>query len=488
MENTGTFGWMPPGMTKKMGRGAPKLVGRTVKACKRCKQAKHKCDDSRPCRRCLFMGKQAECLADWGQQGSGIEGGSPVPAEGSQSLLEGQRASRPAGRVESAGVAAHAGAGPADGDEDLVAAVPGMEVVSLSPALARRYRLPFGDLVGTNLLVWVVEDGHEELLAAIASVIAGPTSKCVELVGKMYVQRRTLTEIHQCTLRVKSCGSDRVAVRIAWGDSMRLWEDATTATGSLPLPVASCVQRAMRLNLQGAVFSFDELQSRMCVSEYAKASMARTGSSPTFKIIIDKLMSLGAIGAKVMQWQGLRAMGAFAARMVQASYEIEETAPASTQPSTAIIHVKFRMKLPDMLSGASTPWVTVVRLALNGELSQSTMADESYSVTIRLDPSIVDVHAGGPQHLPFAVSLLRFRPVADAARGQRLELVERHSLTWTSEHISVMTVLLPADVAAKAGAEQARSTRQPHTSMESLIMSAQPWTGQFVFARRDWVL
>ena len=49
--------WLPKTM-KQMGRGgAPKYVGRVAKACKRCKKAKNKCDDSRPCRRCLFMGK-----------------------------------------------------------------------------------------------------------------------------------------------------------------------------------------------------------------------------------------------------------------------------------------------------------------------------------------------------------------------------------------------------------------------------------------------
>ena len=475
-------GWLPPAVTKRMGRGAPKHVGRTVKACKRCKQAKHKCDDSRPCRRCLFMGKQAECVADLGQQEeAGIEAYSHVPVVGSRSDL-------PAGRADSAGVAAHARAGLADWDDGLVAAVPGMEVVSLSPALARRYGLLFGDLVGTNLLVWVVEDGHAELLAAIASVLAGPPSKSVELASEMYVQRRTLTEVHRCTLRVKLCGSDRVEVRILWGDSMRLWEAAVTKTGNLPLAVASCLQRSMRVNLQGAVFNFDELQSRVCICDYVKAGMARTGCSPALKIIMDKFLSAGAFGATVMQWRGFRALGAFAARMVQATYEIEETAPASTQPSTAIIHIKMRMKLPDMLSGASTPWVTVVRLALNGELSQNTMANECYAVTIRLDPSIVDPHAVGPQDLPFSIAALRFRPVGDAARGQRLELIERQSITWTSERLTVRTVLLPVVDTAKARAEEASNLGGPDSSTESLIISAQPWTGQFAFARLAWAI
>ena len=47
-----------------------------MKACQRCKKAKHKCDDSRPCRRCIFMGKQAECSADVGQAEAGVAAGS----------------------------------------------------------------------------------------------------------------------------------------------------------------------------------------------------------------------------------------------------------------------------------------------------------------------------------------------------------------------------------------------------------------------------
>ena len=179
--------WLPKTVTKgwpaqKLGRGAPRPAGRTVKACKRCKKAKHKCDDSRPCGRCIFMQKQAECIEEVGQQEEDIAADSPAG--------EGQHTSRPAGG-EGAAFGTHVGAGLADGDESLVAAVPGMEVVSLSPALARRYQLPFGDLVGTQLLVWVVEDGdgHEKLLAAIASVLDGRSSKSMELVSKMYVQR-----------------------------------------------------------------------------------------------------------------------------------------------------------------------------------------------------------------------------------------------------------------------------------------------------------
>ena len=470
-------GWLPKTLQKHMGRGAPNKAARTVKACKRCKKAKHKCDDSRPCRRCLFMGKQAECSADVGQaEAAGIAAGSPVATTGPQS--------------PSGGAAAGAGGElAAGGNEGLVVASPYMEVVSLSPALARRYQLPSGDLVGTNLLAWFVEDGHEELLAAIASVIAGPTSKSMELVGKMYVQRRALTAVHQCTLRVSSCGSSRVALRIAWGDSMRLWEAAITATGNLPRPIASSIQRSMRANLQGAVFGFDELQSQGCMSEYVKASMARTGSSPTVQVVMDKLLSWGPMWSTVMQWKGLRALSSFAGRMLQARYEIEEAAPGATQPSTAILQLHARMKLPEMMSGAATPWLTVQRMVLNGEMCSSLVAGgESISATILLDASSVDPRASGPQDVPLALSALRCKAMGDAARGQRLELIERLSLTYTPDQAAASTVVLP--VAAKAGAEQASDLGAPDTSMESLIMSMQPWTGRFIFPRErdseDW--
>ena len=69
--------WLPLTVTK-MGRGAPKNASRTVNACKRCKKAKHKCDNSRPCGRCIYMRKEAECIEEVGQHQDGIAAEGPA--------------------------------------------------------------------------------------------------------------------------------------------------------------------------------------------------------------------------------------------------------------------------------------------------------------------------------------------------------------------------------------------------------------------------
>ena len=129
----------------------------------------------------------------------------------------------------------------------------------------------------------------------------------------------------------------------------------------------------------------------------------------------------------------------------------------------------MRMKLPDMLSGDAIPWHTVQRrMVLNGEKCSSVVADESLSVTIRLDASIVDPCASGPQNVPFALSVLRCKAIGDMVRGRRLELIERSSLTSTSDQFVVSPFVLP--VAAKTGAGQASNTGAPDTSMERCLM------------------
>ena len=188
-----------------------------------------------------------------------------------------------------------------------------------------------------------------------------------------------------------------------------------------------------------------------------------------------------------MQWKGVRALCKFATQMFQVAFEVEETDSASTQPSTAILHMKLRLKLPAFLSGAATPWITGVRMKLNGEMSSSTVSEDTiYCCTVLVDTSTVDPLGSsslGPQDLPLSLFLLKFKRVGDAAQGRRLELVERLTSTFTSPGIALSILFLQG--AARTGADQASIEGAPGSSMESLIMPVQPWRGHFVFVRRD---
>jgi hypothetical protein len=287
---------------------------------------------------------------------------------------------------------------------------------------------------------------------------------------------------------VSSCGSDRVAVSIAWENSLRLLEflDEIAPTGNLPRDIASSIQRSMRVHLQDTVFSLDEIQSQSFLSEFIKEDMARVEKS-SVKTIMDNLLGCGMMRSTAMQWKGVSALGRFAAQILQMGFEIEETDTASTHPSTAILHIKLRLKLPAFLSGAATPWITGVRMKLNGEMSSSTVSEDTiYCCTVLVDTSTVDPLGSsslGPQDPPLSLFLLKFKRVGDAAQGRRLELVGRLTCTFTSPGFAMSILFLQG--AARTGADQASIEGAPSSSMESLIMPMQPWRGHLVHVRRD---
>jgi len=165
--------------------------------------------------------------------------------------------------------------------------------------------------------------------------------------------------------------------------------------------------------------------------------------------------------------------------MFQVAFEVEETDSASTQPSTAIIHINLRLKLPAFLSGASTPWITGLRMKLNGEMSPSTVIEDiTYYCTVLVNASTFDPH-GSSSLVPFSVSLLKFKSVGDTARGRRLELVGRTTATIASKRMSASALIFPG------AARTASITGAPDSLMKSSIMSRQPWKSHFIFERRE---
>ena len=138
---------------------------------------------------------------------------------------------------------------------------------------------------------------------------------------KMVIMRYHFAEIHECSLKVEAWGSHRCTLHIAWNDSVQRWEDAMLATGgALPHPLAQKIKHLMRTSMADAVFSFDELSSSECLSEYAEAVSKRTRRSHMLSQLIERFVSSEETKAELLKWSGVRAVSKFAMRMLQLQF------------------------------------------------------------------------------------------------------------------------------------------------------------------------
>jgi uncharacterized membrane protein YgcG len=429
-------GWLPEWVRGEVyGRGAPVKGTRNTVVCKQCKKAKARCDKGRPCRRCLYNGKQDECIADSGGQASSRAAGSlAAPAQKQEPPLIAPRPSADeagaGGRTaRDRGVPDEAGAGGrtardrgvlggvqqsprgAAGEEYLEVSVPDLQVQSVSPALARRYRFRFAGPEGTSLLLWVQKNSHADVLDAIASSAATSQAtgmgSCAGIV-KMVILRYDFSEIHECSLNVKACGIRCVRLHIVWHDSVERWEQAMLATGGvLPHPLAQRIRHLMSASMANRVFTFDELSSSECVSDLAEAFLKRGGGTHGQDVgevsfmgkMFKKYLSSEESRLALLKWSGVRSVSKLATRMLQFQYALQEpeggqgggrggsgegggsfTGGAYSSPSCSsalplpTLQIRVRMKFPGFLGGFTTPWWAGIECSMTGTPGDSYAA------------------------------------------------------------------------------------------------------------------
>ena len=413
-------GWLPESVRGFVfGRGAPVKGTRITVVCKQCKKAKAKCDKGRPCRRCLYNGKQDECIADGsGQVSSRAADSRAAPAQKQEPPLS---APRPSAHEAGAGDRVAHGRGVlggvqqsprgAAGEEYLEVSVPDLQVRSVSPALSRRYRFRFSGPEGTSLLLWVQQNSHAEVIDAIASSAATPQATGVSSyagIVKMVILRYEFSEIHECSLNVTACGSRCVRLNIVWHNSVERWEKAMLATGGvLPHPLAQRIRHLMSASMGNRVFTFDELSSSEDPSDLAEAFSKRgakthgqdVGEVSFMGKMFQRYLSTEESRLALLKWSGVRAMSKLATRMLQFQYALQEPeggqgggrgglgggggsfpggAYVSPSRSSALpwptMQMRVRMKFPGFLGGFSTPWWTGIECPMNGTPGDSFAA------------------------------------------------------------------------------------------------------------------
>jgi hypothetical protein len=353
MEGGLPTGWLPSSIRKTaaVGRGAPPPKGaRTAVACKRCKKAKAKCDMSRPCRRCLYTGKAEECSAGDPTDEAGPT--LPPPSQKSKEktlavplapgeLVGQEGGAAPSSRLEaetrragvsasnrepalqkppavtathgkgvSAGIQAGSSLPGAGGEESMQVMLPSLRVLSVSPALARRYATRFTGPAGTSLLLWVHQHDAQHVVESmlLAAKQGDPSVDAPAGTARMLVMRHTFAELHQCSLRVKPDSASQVTLHFTWNKSMQEWDEAmqNQNQGALPAPIARILHDQTERILLGT-YGFDELRSTCCLYDYATAvSRSNGGGESSTQAIIDHVVTSEQSKALLQDWIGLR--------------------------------------------------------------------------------------------------------------------------------------------------------------------------------------
>ena len=376
------------------------------------------------------------------------------------------------------------------GAECLEVSVPDLQVLSVSPALAMRYRFRFAGPEGTSLLLWVQQESHEDVLDAIASSAATPQDKPKDTyagIVKMLILRYSFSEIHKCSLNVRACGGNRVRLHIAWDDSVERWEEAILATGgALPHPLAQKTRHLMRTSLAQNIFTFDELRSSECMAEFAASMSTRSGHFFMGKLI-EKFVSLEESKAAMLKWSGMRAVSKFATRMLQIQFVLLEggqggAASASAHAALSALpdlQINVRLKFPSMLGGFTTPWWSAVEVPMNGNPGDSAAVDEKFSATLRIDCCDVDPESSGDDVTELCLTVLRMTCLDTGAAEQRV-VPTLLAVTKYSEDTMDVAYVLPPVTAAERGED---AVGMAGGSLEGLADAMQAQTGRHVFVR-----
>ena len=454
-------GWLPVPLVKA-GVGAPRKAERSRGACKLCKQFRGKCDKERPCRRCLYSGRQDECIKSDGSAptparaasakavtgklrgSSGVQGGGA--ASSSSSSGKGKEAVGDKGK-EADEVGRHpamrqrqcdrVAQGPA-GEESLEVSTPDLVVRSVSPALARRYGIECVSPLNTNMLLWLQDENHEAVLTAIESAAAMPEAERVTTslgVVNWLIMRYNFAEIHQCSLAVRAGDSNRVTLHIVWDESVQRWEDAVLAAGgTLPPALARTVQRRLLVHMREVVYRFDDLQSGNCIAAYANAGTQVARFPDYLTRALDNLVSLEESKSKLRMWGGLRSALVAATRMLELSYDLQDEQRAvsgsdAQRCGMPNLTVRLRLRFPQILGGVTTRWLTAVQLVMNGLPGSTLNAKEKFSCCPLLDCSRVDPHSDGATDSSLDLLVLRLRAV-DSGHEDALAVTERFHLHY----------------------------------------------------------
>ena len=438
-------GWLPSSVRKvTAGRGAPAKSARIVLACKQCKKAKAKCDMSRPCRRCLYKGTQDECNAGAGDRdapshiasphGSSAGEPPPLPKQNVPAFSSSLPSSRPAsscaaGAAGSATASARTGHSPRAGEslqqdtlgsgsgaeECFAVSLPGLQVLSVSPALSYRYRMAFAGPSETSLLLWIHQDDTREIVESMLSAAAAHGDQVVNThPARLLVLRYSFAELHSCVLRVKAMSSTCVSLHVSWNSSMQEWEQAMEQPAqnrTLPAPIAKRIREKMEATLVGRSFSFDELRSTCCLYDYATRVSRSNGSGESSTLaIINQIATSDQSRALLQDWVGLRSASKFITRLIEIAFSPVEdpgtnatdsgpdsvgAAPLAMSQSAGSIYdinCQVRLKLPAMLGGLATPWLRLGRFCLQGDpvLPSCTQA-ERLSTTFLVDCTVMDL-------------------------------------------------------------------------------------------------
>lgn len=394
---------------------------------------------SRPCRRCLYKGVQDECTADDSDlpQGSSAAQISPPalmqsPSSFSSSSLPSceSAASDTAGRGGGAGGSAYhraevgdltAEESPkkgADGEECFEISLPELQVLSVSPALSRRYSTPYGGPAGSSFLLWIHDEDKYEIVNSMIRAAEDYCNHSVYLysgTARLLVTRFTFAELHRCVLRVKATSATCISLQVSWDSSIGKWEQYmnTNQCTTLPTPIVRSFRAKMHENLLGS-FSFDELRSTCCLYDYATSvSRSNGGGQGATQALMDHIITSAQSRALMQDWVGLRAASKFISRLLEFNFctaDARGTRCAGADAASRLIPkdantlpdllCHARLKLPPMLGGMCTSWLRLGQFSISGNPNASVMTDaEKLSLTLLVDCSMLDVvrfqrHAG----------------------------------------------------------------------------------------------
>jgi hypothetical protein len=317
-------------------------------------------------------------------------------------------------------------------EECFAISLPDLQVLSVSPALSRRYRMAFAGPSGTSLLLWIHQDDTQEIVESMLSAAAAHGDQAVYThPARLLVLRYSFAELHSCVLRVKANSATCVSLRVSWNSSMQEWEQAMeqhVKNRTLPAPIAQRIREKMEATLVGRSFSFDELRSTCCLYDYAAHVSRSNGSGESSTLaVINQIVTSDQSRALLRDWVGLRSASKFVTRLLEiAFYPVEEpgtnAADSGTDSAGAAsvtmsqsagsiddIICQVRLKLPAMLGGLASPWLRLGRFCLQGDpvLPSCTQA-ERLSTTFLVDCTVMDLVS--PSGLCLSVCLSSLPP------------------------------------------------------------------------------